>query len=321
MPISMRRLSACLALAAACTRPAGSPAVDTHMETSKAAVFDEMAAAVTAGDAARYARLYAPDAVIIIHGGGELRGRDAIEKYEVELLSQFPGTRLAFDTHWQSGDSSVVHYGVNSPGPGKPTGHEGLLFYRFDASGLIAEERRYLDGMTPMAQMGMFGATDVRPLPVLPARMTSHAASSARARSDVGAAVRAGLAALGAKDASAFMTMVADDAVFDEMILPRPFVGKSNVKEWFDAWTTAVPDASREITNVLAVGDVALVEMIVRGTLSAPFGRLAASPKPFAVHRAVVVDVRDGKLARMLAFMNGRELAEAVGQWPPARQK
>jgi hypothetical protein len=43
-----------------------------------------------------------------------------------------------------------------------------------------------------------------------------------------------------------------------------------------------------------------------------------ASSKPFAVHRATIVQVRDRKLSLISNFMNGKELAEAVGQWPPS---
>jgi uncharacterized protein (TIGR02246 family) len=81
------------------------------MEDRQITALNEMMNAVNAGDAKRYARLYAQDAVITIYGGGELKGRSAIEQYEVELLREFPGTRLAFYSVWQKGALAVVHYG------------------------------------------------------------------------------------------------------------------------------------------------------------------------------------------------------------------
>ena len=66
------------------------------MEDRQISAVTEMMQAVNAGDAKRYARLYAQDAVIMIHGSGELKGRGAIEQHEVELLREFPGARLAF---------------------------------------------------------------------------------------------------------------------------------------------------------------------------------------------------------------------------------
>ena len=45
-------------------------------------VLRRMMEAVNRGDAQTYARLYAPDAPISIHGSGQILGRNAIEAYE-----------------------------------------------------------------------------------------------------------------------------------------------------------------------------------------------------------------------------------------------
>ncbi len=257
------------------------------------AALHQMVSAVNAGDTRQYASLYAPNAVITIYGGDTLAGREAIERYEVSLLHEFPGTRLAFYDIWQSGDRAVVHYGVNGPTPNGPMGHEGLLFYRFDREGLILEERRYLDSMTPMAQMGAFGRVPRRPLPVLPDEMKSHSYANEKNIALVTTALK----------------NVVPEARFDELMLPTPFERAA------DAWRSAA--ATVEIRNTIGVDDFVLVEMIVRGTLNGTLGRVTASHKPFAVHRAAIVEVRDGKIATVRAFMNGKELAQAVGLWPP----
>src|SRR6188508_1466596 len=101
---------------------------------------------LTDSGAAAYASRYAEDAVITIHGGDVLRGRSEIEAYEKDLLREFPGTRFALYDVWRKGPQAVVHYGVNGrTASGRAMGHEGLLFYQFDPSGLITDERRYLD--------------------------------------------------------------------------------------------------------------------------------------------------------------------------------
>ena len=288
------------------------------MPDRQLAAFTEMVRAVNAGDAKAYARLYAPDAVITIHGSGKLAGRDAIEQHEVELLREFPGARLGFNAVWQEGPSAVVHYAVNGRTPGgQAMGHEGLLFYRFHPSGLIAEERRYLDSLTPMAQLGMFGPQPARALPAVPTGVRTYVAKGSPTESENVALVRASFAAFDAKDESAFLSRTAEDAVLDEMTDPRPRVGKPGVKAWFEAWARAAPDARSEITSILAAGEFVLVEMLVRGTLKGPLGRLAASNREFAVHRAAILEVKDGRLTRIVGFMNGKELAEAAGQWPP----
>jgi len=277
-----------------------------------------MARAVNAGDAQSYARLYAPDAVITIHGTAELKGRRAIEQHEVELLKEFPGARLAFYAIWQKGPLAVVHYAVNAGTPGgQSMGHEGLLFYRFHPAGLIEEEHRYQDSLTPMAQLGMLGAAPARPAPILPTEMKRYMATGSLGESENVALVTASFAALDSKAEPAFLAGVAENSVVDELILPQPFAGKPNVKTWFETWTGAVPDASTKITAILGIGDFVLVETILRGTLKGPLGRLSASDRGFAVHRGAVVQVTDGRLSRIWCFMNGKELAQAVGQWPP----
>jgi hypothetical protein len=281
------------------------------------AVFTMMMDAVNAGDARRYASLYADDATIVIHGGGTLAGRAAIERYEVDLLAQFPGTRFVCFSLWQGPETTVVHYGVNSPGPGgRSTGHEGLLFYRFQPSGLIATERRYLDGLTPMAQLGMLGPAPARPVPVLPATIASFVATGSAAEAENVAVVRRSLGALNERNTAGFLATVADGATFDEVALATPFAGAGAARAWADLWAAAAPDARWEAIEMVPVGDAVLLEAVVRGTLAGPFGRVPAAKTPFAIHRAAIVHLAQGKIAHMTLFMSGRELAEQVGQWP-----
>ena len=285
----------------------------------QAAALYEMMRAVNAGDAAAYARIYAEDAVITIHGGDVLSGRRAIEAYEVDLLRQFPGTQLAFFDFWQNGVAVVVHYGVDGRTPsGRPMGHEGLLFYRFDPSGLIKEERRYLDSATPMAQLGLLGPSPVRARPTLPGTMLAHIAGTSPREERNAGLVRSTFAALDAGDEAAFLAAFAEDGVLDDLSEPGPSAGKPGVKAWFEGWTHAAAGARTEIATLAAIGDDVLVETVVRGRLHAPLGRLTPSDRPFAVHRAAIVQMKDDKIAHLAVFMNTKELAQAVGQWPPS---
>jgi ketosteroid isomerase-like protein len=291
-------------------------AVDRPMAT-----LHEMIRAVNAGEAAAYVSLYAEDAVITIHGGAVLRGRSAIEAYEKELLGEFPGTRFAFYDVWRKDTQAVVRYGVNGrTSAGKAMGHEGLLFYRFDPSGHITDERRYLDSVTPMAQLGLLGPYPSRALPALPREMSVHIAGSASEEGNA-ALVRRTLAALDSKDVAAFLAAFAEDGVLDDLTEPAPAAGKPRVKEWFERWTGAVEGARSDIATVVAVGDDVLMETVVHGRLRKPLGRLAPAPPEFAVHRAVIARVRDGRIAGLTVFMNTKELAQAVGQWPPPAAK
>lgn len=321
----MRPFVAGLALfvgAASAWAPSFAQAATDEMKERQIAALTRMMQTVNAGDARGYASLYAEDARITIHGGGRLEGRAAIEQHEVELLRQFPGARLAFHSLWHAGESAVVHYAVDWHGPsGRAMGHEGLLFYRFRPSGLIAEERRYLDSLTPMAQLGALGPVPVRALPAIPERMETHAATGSPGEQENVSTARAHLAALDAEDRAAFLATLAADVVLDELILPEVAVGRSAAEDWFASWTGAIGGASSEITSALPAGEFVLVELVLRGTLDGRLGAVSASNRTFAVHRALILRVRDGKLARVSAFMNGKELAESVGQWPLSAPK
>lgn len=79
---------------------------------------------------------------------------------------------------------------------GQAMGHEGLLFYQFQPSGLIEEERRYPDSLTPMGQMGALGRVPVRRPPRLRTEMEVHLVKDSGEEKKNIATARATLAAL-----------------------------------------------------------------------------------------------------------------------------
>jgi ketosteroid isomerase-like protein len=105
--------------------------------------------------------------------------------------------------------------------------------------------------------------------------------------------------------------------VVDDMAARAPFKGKTGAARWLEEWAGAVPDAATEIASIVAVGNAVLVETVVRGTLRGPLGLLQGTGRAFSIHRALVMELAGGKVARMSVFMNTKELAEATGQWPP----
>jgi ketosteroid isomerase-like protein len=131
------------------------------------------------------------------------------------------------------------------------------------------------------------------------------------------ARVRSSLAALDARNEAAFLSGLAENVVVDDLLEARPREGKAGAKAWFASWTSAVPDGRSEIVTALPVNDSVLVEAVVRGTLTGRWGPVSAAVKPFTVHRAAIVRVRAGAIDRITLFTNGKELAQAVGQWPP----
>jgi ketosteroid isomerase-like protein len=276
-----------------------------------------MVDAVNGGDARAYAAIYASDASLTIYGGPRLQGRAAIEKYELDLLRAYPGTRFALSNIWVRGFDVVARYGVNTPaGAGPATGHEGLLFFRFDEQGNITTEHRYLDALTPMAQAGLLRGVAARVLPNLaagPKVMTADPAQNGPALEKVSAI----FAALDAGDAIGLLSRVHDDIAIDDVMLAGAFSGTSGTLDWVRTWAEAVSDRRTEDVRAIGVRDSVLVEIIAHGRLSGSIGALSPAEKPFAVHRAAIIEFRDDRIGHIAIFTNGRELAEQTGQWPP----
>ncbi len=281
------------------------------------AALNRMMATVNAGDAAGYARLYTPEAIISIYGTGELKGRAAIEAHEVELLRQFPGARLAFSDVWLDGPRAVVRYAINAPTPKGPSmGHEGLLFFHFDASGAITEEHRYQDSLTPMAQLGVLRAPAFRALPDLPAEFSRHVAARSPGEKTNGSIVTDMFAAMNAGRQSAAQSFFAADATINELFLPQPFAGNDAPAAWLKTWADAAPGMILTVTTILPIGDFVLIEGVARGSLERPLGLVPAAGRPFAVRRGFIIRLHHSRISSVAAFMNAKELAEAVGSWP-----
>jgi steroid delta-isomerase-like uncharacterized protein len=271
---------------------------------------------VLAGDAKGYAAVYAPDATISIVGGDEITGA-AIERYEADLMRQFPGARFGFFDVWHAPPWAVAHYGVSgSTSAGRSMGHEGLLRFRFNASGKIQKEHRYLDSVTPMAQLGAVSSITPRSIPVVASAPVRHVRAGSSRESANLRAVTASLAALQARDTAAFLSHVTDAIQVDELMLPNSFRGREQVKAWCESWPSAVANAVFAVTRTLAIDDAVFVEMTVKGRVQEPFAGLSPSERPFAIHRGLLIRLQDGKLTRVSSFVNRKEFAEAIGQWP-----
>ena len=115
--------------------------------------------AINRHDAAGFAALYAPNAIVADPQYPEpLEGRDAIEKDMSDFLRAFPDLHVDARLYIEKDEtyaSEATFRGTNSgplptpsgeiPATGKAFAFNGAAFYRLDAQGRILEERRYYD--------------------------------------------------------------------------------------------------------------------------------------------------------------------------------
>jgi len=93
---------------------------------------------------------------------------------------------------------------------------------------------------------------------------------------------------------------------FDELLHPDVIVhapaGLSTTSSeaekavWREA-KSAIPDLSHAVQEVLVGGDVQMARVVVTGTIATEFGGLAATGRPFRMDQAVIVHLREGRIA------------------------
>jgi predicted ester cyclase len=93
-----------------------------------------------------------------------------------------------------------------------------------------------------------------------------------------------------------------------------------DLRTWFGELFTAFPDFNFEILDVTAGGEKAAVHWHATGTFdgSASFEGMLPNSSQVDIQGCDVLTVRDGKIVRNDAYMNGTEMARQLGALPPA---
>jgi predicted ester cyclase len=93
-----------------------------------------------------------------------------------------------------------------------------------------------------------------------------------------------------------------------------------DLRTWFGALFAAFPDWRFEVLDVLAAGEKAAVHWRATGTFdgSGSFEGLLPNGRRVEVQGCDVLTVREGRVVRNDAYMNGAEIARQLGALPPA---
>jgi steroid delta-isomerase-like uncharacterized protein len=91
------------------------------------------------------------------------------------------------------------------------------------------------------------------------------------------------------------------------------------LRAWFGALFAAFPDFRFEVLDLVASGEKAAVRWHATGTFdgSGRFEGLVPNGERVDVEGCDVVTVRDGRIVRNDAYMNGAEMARQLGALPP----
>jgi steroid delta-isomerase-like uncharacterized protein len=99
-----------------------------------------------------------------------------------------------------------------------------------------------------------------------------------------------------------------------ELVVPDSY------RAWFGNLFQAFPDFKFEILDVMATGDKAAVRWRARGAFTGPvrFEGMIANGAHVDVQGCDVLTIRNGRIHRNDAYMNGADMARQLGALPPA---
>jgi steroid delta-isomerase-like uncharacterized protein len=113
---------------------------------------------------------------------------------------------------------------------------------------------------------------------------------------------------------------LAADARYDELGTQRKVEGSEKIVELFKGWKTAFPDAAGTVTNALASGNTAAVEVTWEGTHTGPLGTaegtIPASGKRQETPAAFFLTFEGGKIKQDRHYFDSMTLLKQIGAQP-----
>lgn len=131
----------------------------------------------------------------------------------------------------------------------------------------------------------------------------------------------AGVAAFNNGDWEALRASVAPGVQYDETATGLRLTGADELVAHLSAWHAAAPDCRGEIVRTVAQDDVAVLEIVWRGTqtgpLRTPAGEIAPSGRPFEFWATVWAQVgADGRIERERHHQDVLGLLGQIGALP-----
>src|SRR6266481_374719 len=100
----------------------------------------------------------------------------------------------------------------------------------------------------------------------------------------------------------------AEDAIVEDSMYDRPFVGRTTIMARKNVIIAAASDSKIHVTNRTVHGDQVSVEWVATGIHTGDLPGLPASGRSFSIHGVTVVIRRDGKIVRESLYYDVAEL-------------
>ena len=111
--------------------------------------------------------------------------------------------------------------------------------------------------------------------------------------------------------------LLADGASYNEVGTGRELRGAAEIIAAFKGWRTAMPDVKGTITNALADGDTAVLEITWEGTqtgpMESPDGTIPPSGKRQKTPATWVLEIEDGKMKTSRQYFDMLSFLRQIG--------
>lgn len=111
-------------------------------------------------------------------------------------------------------------------------------------------------------------------------------------------------------------SLATGDAEFVEVATDERYHGSEGLREEYEKWAKAFPDGRIEFSKTVASGDSAVIESTFRGTHTGPLGDVPPTGKSLTFDFCSVVEVRDGKIARVRHYHDTATILQQLGLMP-----
>ncbi len=322
------------------TQPRGEPAG----ENAIAAKYSVCLGHVNGANWDRFRADCLADDFVLHHADGQdLRGPDGLIEQFKSMKSAFPDWTLKPQLVMVSGQdllvmglSSGTHQQPLKTPQGEvvaPTNKKiGQLFFHrlaITADLKAKEEWLFSDMGTMMSQLGQLpkGAPAMRPATTAGIEGAPIVAVTANGQKEMAnlEAVRKVQAAFSTHNMQDLVSMYADDAVVSDQAMKADFTGKPEIEKMYSDMVGGFSDAKVEVPSMYAAGDYVVALGRFTGTNDGDLVNLNTKKtgKKVAVSYVDVIQLRDGKIAKVWRFRDGMDMARQLGRMPaqPAKQR
>jgi steroid delta-isomerase-like uncharacterized protein len=236
-------------------------------------------------------------------------------------FAAFPDLKLTYTRIIGKGNLAALEWVFTGTNSGelmgqKPTnkkaGYRGVSLVTFAPDGKVKRESTYFDMGTMMGQLGM----GPKGQPVRPVEAAPTAATEVFIGKDgdgAEAAARAWFATAVKGDAKALGALATDDIVVSNQYAPTDSKGKKALEKETAEGAKAFVDQKIDVVVCVPASPWVACEYRWTATWKGPAMGMKPTGKTGTVHSMELIELKDGKVAKTIAFANAAEFATAFG--------